>query len=396
MAMQSNSGMPSKDFQNLLDRVHEVGRETVAVFADDVDEKARFPKESFEVFKAEKWLSCYVPQELGGMNMTIKQVCTMCEVLGGYCASTAMIFAMHQIQVACIANHCGDSEYFNQFLRDLVDKQYLLASATTEIGVGGDLRTSQCALQVDGDSFQIEKQAPVISYAKAADAIMVTCRRNENSNPGDQVQVLVFAKDYTLDQLADWDTMGFRGTCSEGFVLKGSGDVSQVQPAPFGEILEQTMHPVAHLTWSSLWLGLAQDAVKRARVTVSGIARKDPGVTPISAYRLTEVDEQLYLMRSGLYQAIDEYQEKLDLQDASAFQDFAYAIRVNNVKLRSSEMLVDIISKSLFIVGISGYKNNSKNSLCRHIRDAYGAAIMVNNDRIRGHNATMHIALRNR
>jgi acyl-CoA dehydrogenase len=392
--MQQEKGLPIEEFQQLLNDIHDIGKNVIATHADDVDKKARFPTEAFDAFKSKKLLSCYVPQELGGMGLSIQQVCSICETLGGYCASTAMIFAMHQIQVACIVHHFDNDGYFKRYLRDLVDHQYIMASATTEMGVGGDLRSSICALNVEGNRYSIEKNAPVISYGKAADVIMVTCRRDESSNPGDQVQVLVFAKDYALEQTFDWDTLGFRGTCSEGFILKGEGNIEQIQPAPFGEILEQTMHPVAHLTWSSLWLGLAQDAAKKARATAASLARKDPGITPISAIRFTELDEQLYLMRSGLYAAITEYQSKLDMQDRTVFQDFSYAIRVNNVKLRCSEMLVDIVSKSLLIVGISGYKNNSKNSLSRHIRDAYGAAIMVNNDRIRGHNATMHIALR--
>ncbi|PIE42620.1 MAG: acyl-CoA dehydrogenase [Gammaproteobacteria bacterium] len=389
-----NKGISEEAFQQMVAAFHRVANEVVAAFADDVDEHARFPDEAFSAFKDHQWLSCYVPAELGGMGLSMTQLCTLCEILGGYCASTAMIFAMHQIQVACVVHHCGDSEYFKQFLRDLVANQYVMASATTEIGVGGDLRTSQCALQVQNDTFTIEKQAPVISYGKAADIIMVTCRRNESSNPGDQVQVLVFKNGYELEMIADWDTLGFRGTCSEGFKLTGRGHVEQIQPEPFASILQSTMHPVSHLVWSSLWLGLANDAVNKARATVKAAARKDPGNTPISAMRLTEVDEQLYLMRSGLYQGIQAYESKLSLQDKTAFEDFRFSIDINNVKLRCSEMMLQIVSECMFIVGISGYKNNSKNSLSRHIRDAYGAAIMVNNDRIRGHNATMHLALR--
>jgi acyl-CoA dehydrogenase len=43
----------------------------------------------------------------------------------------------------------------------------------------------------------------------------------------------------------------------------------------------------------------------------------------------------------------------------------------------------------MLICGISGYRNDSKYSLARHLRDAYGAALMVNNDRITKLNATM-------
>jgi acyl-CoA dehydrogenase len=46
----------------------------------------------------------------------------------------------------------------------------------------------------------------------------------------------------------------------------------------------------------------------------------------------------------------------------------------------------------MLICGIAGYRNDSRFSLGRHLRDAYGAALMVNNDRIMTHNATLLLA----
>lgn len=394
MSAQHSVSSGSAGFSALLELVHQIGKEVVAPAAEHVDQEARFPHEAFAAFKEAKLLSCYVPEHLGGMALNMQELCKVCEVLGAYCASTAMIFAMHQIQVACIVHHAGDSSYFEEYLRALVKEQYLLASATTEVGVGGDLRSSKCAVNVEGGRFTLVKQAPVISYGEAADAIMVTCRQAENADASDQVQVLVHKKDCTLEQIAGWDTLGFRGTCSKGFALSSSGNAEQIQPAPFADILAQTMHPVSHLVWSSLWLGLAKDAVSKARAAVRSAARKNPDVPPVSALRLTEVDELLFSMRSGLYIAIEDYQAKLDAGDMSVFSDFSSSIQINNVKIRCSELVVEIVSQSLMIVGIGAYKNDSSSSLCRQIRDAYGAAIMVNNDRIRNHNSTMQIMVR--
>ena len=50
--------------------------------------------------------------------------------------------------------------------------------------------------------------------------------------------------------------------------------------------------------------------------------------------------------------------------------------------------------RAMVICGIAGYRNDSKLSLGRHVRDAIGAGLMVNNDRILGQNATMHLGLR--
>jgi acyl-CoA dehydrogenase len=374
--------------------VHALGKGVVAPAAADVDAQARFPSEAFAALKEEQLLSAYVTPAFGGMGLTMTQICRICEVLSLYDASTAMVYAMHQIQVACILHHGQSSEYFRNYLRRLVDEQLLLASATTEIGVGGDLRSSICCVESAGDTFTLEKKAPVISYGLESDAILVTCRRGPDAKSTDQVHVVLERDQVELEEIAGWDTLGFRGTCSRGFVLSGKGHMDQILPAPFADILAQSMHPFSHLTWGSLWLGLATDAVSQARDSVRKKILENPDSPPISALRLAEVDEVLFGMRSGLYSTIAEYEAMLAVGDSDAFSNFGFSIRVNNVKITCSELVVDIVGKALQIVGISGYKNDSKSSLCRHLRDAYGAALMVNNDRIRGHNATMQAVYR--
>ena len=382
------------DFDEILQKVHEIGKDVIAPAADEVDREARFPREAFDALAAEQLLSAYVTPEFGGMGLSMTEISRICEVLGTYCASTAMVYAMHQIQVACILHHGQSSEYFRNYLGRLVDEQLVLASATTELGVGGDLRSSLCCVETEGDRFTLEKKAPVISYGLEADAILVTSRRGPDAKSSDQVHVLVERDQYELEQIAGWDTLGFRGTCSLGFVLRGSGHVDQILPEPFADILAHSMHPFSHMTWGSLWLGLASSAVTQARKSVRKKMLASPDVQPVSALRLAEVDEVLFGMRSGLYETMAEYQRMLDAGDPEAFSNFGFSVRVNNVKITCSELVVDIVGQALLIVGISGYKNDSDSSLSRHLRDAYGASLMVNNDRIRGHNATMQVAYR--
>lgn len=379
----------------VLEQVHALGRDIIAPHADAVDRDARFPVEAFAALRDARLLSSYVPTEFGGMGFTLIELGRICEALAHYCGSTAMIFAMHQIQVACIVHHATTAEFFRQYLRELVAEQYLLASATTELGIGGDVRSSLCAVAVDGDRFTLDKQAPVISYGAHADAILVTCRRAPDAGRNDQAHVLVRRQDCTLEPLSDWDTLGFRGTCSLGFALRSAGNAEQILPVPYAEIHAKTMHPFSHSVWSSLWLGIATSAVNRARSFVRAEARKTPGTPPPSALRLAEVDTVLFSMRGGVHQTIAEYQQLLDEGDPDAFAaNYGFGIRINNLKLTSSQLIVDIVSRAMIICGISGYRNDSKFSLCRHLRDAYGAALMVNNDRILGQSSAMQIMQR--
>lgn len=381
-------------FAQLLDRTHGIGREVVQPAAGEVDSQARFPREGIDALREQQLLSAFVPVELGGLGLGIAEIGQLCEALGQYCASTAMVFAMHQIQVACIVNHARSSEYFRDYLRALASNQWLIASATTELGVGGDLRTSICAVEADGERFTLAKKAPVISYGEFADQILVTCRRAPDAAPSDQVQVLVNARDCRLEPMSGWDTLGFRGTCSSGFTLTAAGSVEQVLPVPFADILAQTMHPVSHIVWASLWLGIATDAVNRARAYVRAEARKTPNAPPASSLRLAELDVVLHGMRNDVHAAVTDYQRLLDDGDRDAFGGFGFAIRTNNLKLASSRAVVDIVGRAMVICGISAYRNDSSYALGRHLRDAYGAALMVNNDRIMHHNATMLLAHR--
>jgi acyl-CoA dehydrogenase len=54
------------------------------------------------------------------------QIGRLCEALGQYCAATAMIFAMHQIQVACMVHLAQSSTWFRDYLSRLVEEQRLI------------------------------------------------------------------------------------------------------------------------------------------------------------------------------------------------------------------------------------------------------------------------------
>ena len=190
-----------------------------------------------------------------------------------------------------------------------------------------------------------------------------------------------------LEATSGWDTLGFRGTCSLGFSLEAEGDERQVLDDPFADIASQTMLPVSHILWSSVWLGLAAAAVDRARRFVRTEARKNPGVTSPAAVRLAELMTVFQQMEALVRGAARTYDEVYD--DLEALSGMGFAIAMNGLKVSSSTLVVDIVGKALTICGIAGYREDSPYSLGRLLRDAYGAAVMVNNDRIIANNAQM-------
>lgn len=368
-----------------------VGVDVASRHADDVDRQARFPAEAIAALKKEKLLGILVPESEGGAEAGIADVVAICHELGQRCAATAMIYAMHQIQVSCIVRHAGSNTWLKGFLKKVAGEQLLLASATSEAGVGGDVRSSICAVEQQNGRFKLTKEATVISYGAEADGILVTARRTPHSPASDQVIVVVPKLGCELDQESGWDTLGMRGTCSNGYQLRASGEMAQVVPVSYAEVSAMTMLPVSHLVWSALWLGIATDAVARARACVRAQARKK-GEAPSSAARLAEASSQLQLMKANVVGSLRQYEAALGSADEIAAP--AFAVAMNNLKTGSSQMAVQVIDQCLLVCGLAGYRNDGPYSLGRHLRDAHSAALMVNNDRILANTGNLLMALR--
>ncbi|OZF04081.1 MULTISPECIES: acyl-CoA dehydrogenase family protein [Nocardiaceae] len=354
--------------------------------ADSVDHDARFPAESVEAMRGAGLLAAGIPTEFGGGGQSLTDLAHIARSLGAECASSAMIFVMHQSQVLSIVRH-GKSDAMIALLQRLAEEQPLVASATTEINIGGDVRTSGCAVEYNGENITLSKTAPVISYGEYAQFVLATARRSVDSPPSDQVLVVCEKPDVVLTRTGEWNTLGFRGTCSPGFQLEASTTSSNILGDNYGDISAQTMLPAAHVLWGAAWLGIADAAVAKARKSVRKAASRTPGVTPPAALRLAE----LYVMHEQLVDTVFGAAGKFEaISDSPAdLGAIGFAVKINNVKVTASTLVIDIVGKALQICGISGYRQDGELSIGRHLRDAHGSAIMVSNERILGHNSQL-------
>jgi acyl-CoA dehydrogenase len=369
--------------------VREIADQVAAGAADAVDRENRFPHEAVAALREAKALSSFVSPAYGGGGVRFRELATACLDLGRACASTGMVFAMHQIQVGCIARHGAGNDLFDDYLRALVTEQRLIASVTTELGVGGDLRSSVAAAEPDGEAITFEKKAPTVSYAAHADDFLTTMRRAPDVEPGDQVLVLSHASQTELEPAGSWDSLGMRGTCSPGFVVRARVSEEQVLPIPFARIAVETMVPFSHLLWGHVWLGIASAAYERARAFVRAGARSDDTVTP-AARRLSALAVELQTMRLELAAATDEYATMIESEsELEHAHTVDYAVRINMLKISASEHAPSICAGALSICGMAGYKNDTPFSVGRHLRDALSGALMIANERIHATNAAL-------
>jgi acyl-CoA dehydrogenase len=364
---------------NGLDAAILVVSRTAAEHADEVDRSSRIPEEVVRALQAEALMGLLVPAALGGPGRRMSQVAAVCHALAQSCGSSAMIYAMHQIQVACIVAHGAASDWHRALLRRVCDEQLLLGSVTSEVGTGGNIHASICGVEAKDGRAQLQKKATTISYGARADALLITARRNTEAAANDQVMVVALRGDYALDKTSDWDALGMRGTCSEGFRLRFSGTEQQILPVPFSEIAGQTMLPVSHLLWASVWLGIATGAVNRARTYLRQQVRERGNISMLS-HRLARSVGLLQLMQARLSQALRDYDEVF----AAGVRPLplGFTADMNNLKITVSELCLEAVQHAFMVCGINAYKNGTEFSLGRHVRDLMSAPVMINNDRM--------------
>ena len=376
--------------ESFLEEIARIADEFALPNADSVDREARFPRETVDALREAGALGAHIPAELGGLGLPFEVLARACFELGRRCGASAMVFAMHQIQVVTIVRHTEPDSWFGEYLRRVAAEQRLIASVTSEVGTGGDMGASVAALTPgeDGES-TFEKQAPTVSYGEHADDLLTTLRRSPEAEASDQVLALTHAGQHQLERTGTWDPLGMRGTCSPGFVVRARFPSEQVVAAPFSTVMPVSMVPVSHILWSHLWLGIASDAFDRARAFVRASAKRKPGEPLAIAQRLSHLMGELAPLRAEVDLALRQFCEESRRDGGSELETMSSVLRYNNLKLVASEQAPRVCQGALEVCGIMGFKNDTPFSVGRHLRDTMSASLMVANERIHKTNANL-------
>jgi acyl-CoA dehydrogenase len=365
-----------------------IGVEVAAPVADEVDRESRFPRETVAELRSSGLLAALVPKEMGGGGATLAEIAGAVRAIAFNCTSSALVLAMHSIEVSNLVRH-GDSEGLRAFLAEVASERLLIANANSEVGIGGDVGRSSCAIEPVDGGLRLEKQALAISYGEYADAIAATARRTPDSEPTDQAQLFCRKQDFTLEQTSSWDATGLRGTCSNGFRVVATVDEAMIYPVPFAVVAANGGIQASTILLSAAWVGLAEAAAAKAHEYVRAAARRSIGTVPPSAGQLAILATELQQSRSLLVAAANRFTA---LEASPEMESPSFVASVRNVKVSTSELAVRIAGGALTICGIAGFKRDTPFSLDRQIRDAQGSLVMVSNERYLRANAEMLLA----
>ena len=146
------------------------------------------------------------------------------------------------------------------------------------------------------------------------------------------------------------------------------------------------MMPVAHLTWSGAWAGIAAGAVERARPScatprakATASCRPAPRISRAPTPRCGRCGASSSAAPAPLRDAAS---------DAATLESIDFQTAINLLKVNASELAIATVMSALQACGLSGYRNDTEFSVGRHLRDVLSSPIMINNDRILANVAT--------
>jgi acyl-CoA dehydrogenase len=355
--------------------------------AREHDEAATFPVEALATMRRTGLLGLMVPVDQGGGGGTLSELVDATIELGRADLSVALIFAMHSQQVATLARH-GSDRLRTHVLPAVADGAIYLASVTTEPGKGGDLLISDSATEHVRGTLRIDREAPIVTGGRHADAFLVTVRTPGATSPA-QVDLVYAARDQLrLDVLGEWHPLGMRATESVPMRLAGAVPDWQVvgEGGDFRAIATTFFGPVAHIGWAAAWLGTAAGAcsrVVRHLRSPSGRSRSDP-TSELLLTRLAATRARLDVVNALLRHTV---------RVVSAQEDVATPpgkLLINTLKTEAADRCFEAVHELVELTGLGdGYLAGSPLRLERAFRDLRSASLNYGNDRLRLANGSL-------
>lgn len=304
------------------DRFVPLAAELGAQFAERAAEHDRdntFVTENFAALRQSGYTALAIPEELGGLGASLRQVCYAQAELARSCGATALAVNMHlYLTLTNMYRWKHGAAGVEGLLRRIAAERLILMTS----GGSDGLWPGATAVR-DGDGYRVNgrktfcSQAPVANvlstfaaYDDPADGRVVLALGIPTSSPGVQI-------------VETWDTMGMRATASHDVQLDDVhvGEAQVVARQPWGQLGPVLRSALIHAgaTMASVYYGIAAGArdeavrvVTRRRAGSGEPLAHDPAVARLVGLMDYKLRTAWWALLGGLDELGDDYAYPLD------------------------------------------------------------------------------------
>jgi acyl-CoA dehydrogenase len=324
------------------------------------------------------------PKDLGGDGLDLEETARITCDVARLSGSAGLIYAMHASQALTLLRHTGQSHHLRALTQRLISDQLLVASGTSEKGVGGDIFGSRCRLETtEPGRFKLLKESPNVSYLDLAGAILITGVLP--AQEGKEIQVLVAASkdELEFEPGAAAQFMGMRGILNRPYLLRASFSEEAIFTESYPVIARATMTPTVHILWAALWCGLAGHILDKVKHLVGKEYGAETETASVMRFELSRLVDKHYQMNALVRDAIAAFHAG----PGKAATSIVQTTRIKRLKTICSTLLSEICVEALDLLGIRGYAEAGPLSVAEPIRDAFSARVMTSNYRLLTANA---------
>ena len=327
-------------------------------------------------------MSIISPRSLGGHGASISETCNLIALVSSLSGSLGLIYSMHLSQAMSLIRHYQQRPYLESYIEEMSSHQYLIASATSEKGAGGDIFGSVCRIQKTTDGLIVQKEVPNISYVDLADALLVTA--NHHVEERKQSLVLVRKEESDVVEGYTGSFIGMKGIYNASYTINATFPEAAIFQDDFPVIARTTMTAATQLMWASVWSGIAQSALEKSRLFIRKELKNAGDTRKQMTIVFSELKNKHFTMNALIAAAISEFERvgetEVGLQSSA---------RLNRLKIICSNLVNEICIGCLGICGLRGYSEGGPYSLSQEIGDALSGPLMVSNYRLLANNAAI-------
>ena len=348
-------------------RAETIAKDVVARHAADVDQNARFPKESIDALAKTGLLGLTVPTTHGGAGQGPRTFAAVLSKLAESCASTGMIYMMHVCGTAVIAGANGFARK-DAVLKDIAGGKHLSTLAFSEKGSRSHFWAP--ISQVKDGVVSAEKSW--VTSAGHADSYIVSARSASAKEPTASTLYYVAKGAPGFTVAGPWTGLGLRGNASAPMTLKNTPVGATDQVSGDGDGFGVMINTV--LPWFQL--GSTAVSVGIARAATAGVAQH------LSSAKLEHMGQALSSL-PNLRAALAKMQITADTQ--AAFLDHVAAkmenpqpdtmLAVLESKAAANEAALEVTDLAMRACGGTAF--SGRLTVERNFRDARAGSVMA-------------------
>ena len=356
----------SNDIGGLLAATHEVAADRIAPLAGQVDRERAFPAEGLSALAECGALGLVIATEHGGAGGGLAALAEACEAVGAACASTGMVFLMHEVTAATLS--AGGGERATSELPRMASGETIATLAFSERGTGAHFYNPELKATRSDGSVAISGRKSFVTSGGHADAYLVLVQGDAE---GSADAYLVGRDDSGVRFEGEWTGLGMAGNSSIALELEGVRVGDEERVGAEGEAIGLVFGAVAPfflVGLAAVNVGIASAAAEVA--TAHARDRRYP-----DGSSLAEVQYVQHLIAD---MDMTVRQARLLVRDAAALGDAgdeSALVAIMEAKVAATEAAIAVTQKALEATGGQGY--TAALPVERHLRDASAGAVMA-------------------